>query len=149
MEHGLWASYAACAERLHCKDFNDGTFGLYFPEPTAGSYLVDWRRTEKRRHPRFKLDVEIKINSRSAGDISGHALGIGEFGMSAILVIEVPVGEVVQLEFKLPTGRVKVLAFVRNKTAFRYGFEFVRPNAAQAVINSGCAVLPRSESPDL
>jgi hypothetical protein len=110
--------------------------------------LVDWKQTQRRRHPRFKLDVEIKINSRAAGDISGHALGIGEFGMSAILVIEVPIGEVVQLEFKLPTGRVKVLAFVRNKTAFRYGFEFVRPNTAQAVINSSCAILPRSASAD-
>ena len=38
---------------------------------------------------------------------------------------EVPVGEVVRLEFELPLGRVEVLALVRQRSAFRYGFQFV------------------------
>jgi hypothetical protein len=111
--------------------------------------LEDKKRVEKRHYQRFKLDVEIKVNSRTAGRLTGHSMEISEYGMSAILVIEVPVGEVIQLEFKLPTGTAKVLAFVRNRTAFRYGFEFVRPNQAQELIKSACAVLTRSEAVDI
>jgi hypothetical protein len=110
--------------------------------------LEDKKRVEKRHYQRFKLDVEIKVNSRTAGRLTGHSIEISEYGMSAILVIEVPVGEVIQLEFKLPTGTAKALAFVRNRTAFRYGFEFVRPNPAQELIKSACAVLTRSEAVD-
>jgi hypothetical protein len=111
--------------------------------------LEDKRRVEKRHYQRFKLDVEIQVNSRTAGNLSGHSLEISEYGISAILIIEVPVGEVIELEFKLPTGSVKALAFVRNRTAFRYGFEFVRPNRVHEVIRSACAVLPRSEAIDI
>ncbi len=105
--------------------------------------VEDRKRDEKRRYPRFKLDVEVQVNSRTAGHLTGHSLEISECGMSVILIIEVPPGEVVQVEFKLPTGNVKMAAFVRNRTAFRYGFEFVSPNPAQEIIRSSCALLPR------
>lgn len=99
---------------------------------------------ERRQYPRYKLDIELKVNSRTAGQLSGHSLEISEFGMSVILVIEVPVAEVVQLEFKLANGPVKLLAFVRNRSAFRYGLEFVRPNQAEEAIRAACSVLPRT-----
>ncbi len=111
--------------------------------------LEEQRRFEKRHYQRFKLDVEIQVNSRTAGHLTGHSLEISERGMSAILVIEVPVGEVIQLEFKLPNRRMKLLAFVRNRTAFRYGFEFVRPNGAEEALRSACALLPRSDAVDI
>ena len=44
--------------------------------------------------------------------------------MSAILPIEVPVGETVDLRINLPLGSVDQRAVVRNRNAFRHGFEF-------------------------
>lgn len=80
---------------------------------------------DARRHPRFNLNVEISVYSRTCGLIRGHTVDISESGISAMFKIEVPVGETVQMEFTLPLGPVKVLAMVRQRNAFRYGFEFV------------------------
>ena len=79
---------------------------------------------DARCHPRFELDVEIKIYSRTVGLLLGRTVDISDGGISAMLKIEVPLDEVVQLEFRLPLGFVAVRALVRNKNAFRYGFQF-------------------------
>jgi hypothetical protein len=52
---------------------------------------------------------------------------------------EVPVGEVVRLEFTLPLGDVEVLALVRQRSAFRFGFQFVETSSAQDVIGRTCS----------
>jgi hypothetical protein len=88
---------------------------------------------EMRRHPRFKWQAAIRVYSRSAGLLKGHTLDISEAGVSAMLRLEPPVGEVVQLEFELPTGSVAIRALVRHKTAFRYGFQFVEPDPEGAI----------------
>jgi len=80
---------------------------------------------EARRQPRFKLQTDIRAYSRFAGLLKGYTADISESGISAILKLEVSVGEVVQLEFELPSGPVAIRALVRHKTAFRYGFQFV------------------------
>jgi PilZ domain len=72
-------------------------------------------RVEARLCPRFKLDANLKIRSRTAGQLSGYALDISESGISAMLHIEVSMGEVVELDFELPLGRVNVRAIVRDK----------------------------------
>jgi hypothetical protein len=38
---------------------------------------------------------------------------------------EIPLGEMVRLELTLPLGAVGILAMVRHRSAFRYGFQFV------------------------
>ena len=101
-------------------------------------------RVEARLHPRFKLDANLKIHSRTGGLLSGYALDISESGMSAMLPIEVAMGEVVDLDFELPLGSVNVRAVVRERNAFRYGFEFVKPNAAHHLIADFCgSLVPR------
>ncbi len=68
-------------------------------------------------------------------------MDISESGISAMLRVEVPAGEVVRLEFTLPLGDVEVLALVRQRNAFRYGFQFVETSSAQDVIGRTCRQL--------
>ncbi|PYX43508.1 MAG: hypothetical protein DMG79_22270 [Acidobacteria bacterium] len=96
-------------------------------EPTHS--LVD-----ARRHPRFKLSVSIRVYARNQDVLRGETVDISQSGISAMLRVEVPIGEVVRLEFTLPFGEVEVLAMVRQKSAFRYGFQFVEASSAQDVI---------------
>lgn len=90
-----------------------------------------WRQggfVESRSHPRFDLDVEIKIDSRTAGLRSSRTVEIGEGGISAMLKIEVPLDELVQLEFRVSLGFVVLRALGRHRNAFRYGFQFLEPD---------------------
>ena len=86
---------------------------------------------DRRRLPRFKVEVKIGVHSRTCGLLKGHTVDISESGISAILKMEVPVGELVELEFVLPFGPVTAYAMVRQKNAFRYGFHFVEFNSAK------------------
>jgi hypothetical protein len=99
-------------------------------------------RIDTRRHARFKLDANLKVRSRSEGLLSGYAVDISESGLAAMLVMELAIGEVVDLDFDLPNGPVSVRAVVRERTAFRYGFQFVQPNSAARQIAQACAALP-------
>jgi hypothetical protein len=70
--------------------------------------------------------------------LSGRTVDISESGLSAMLKIEVPVGEVVKLEIVHLVGLVTVFALVRNRTAFRYGFEFMDANPPDRLVTSIC-----------
>jgi len=96
---------------------------------------------EARRHPRFKLEVGIRVYPRGAAVVRGDTVDISESGISAMLREEVPVGEVVRLEFTLPLGDVELLALVRQRSAFRYGFQFIETSSAQDVIGRTCSQL--------
>ena len=94
-----------------------------------------------RRHPRFKLDVQIQVYARGRAVVRGDTVDISESGISAMLREEVPVGEVVRLEFTLPLGNVETLALVRHRSAFRYGFQFVEVSTGHDVIGQTCRQL--------
>ena len=96
---------------------------------------------EIRRHPRFKLEVSIRVYPRDCPVVRGDTVDISESGISAMLRQEVPVGEVVRLEFALAAGEVEVLALVRQRNAFRYGFQFVEASTAQDIIGRTCRQL--------
>ena len=57
------------------------------------------RVTETRRHPRYQIEVEIRVYGRDSAVVRGHSVDISESGISALLSEEVRVGEVVRLEF--------------------------------------------------
>ena len=101
---------------------------------------------DARRSPRFKLEVSIKVTCRSCGTLNGYTVDISETGISAMLKLEVPVGELVELAFALPPGRVKVYAMVRQRNAFRYGFQFVDSSNVQEIIRSTCRELAVEQS---
>ena len=67
---------------------------------------------EARRASRYKLETEIRVYSRTHGRVNGHTGDISESGIGALLKLEVPLGQVVQLEFQLPSGSVAALALV-------------------------------------
>ena len=101
---------------------------------------------EARRHPRLKLNIEICVYPRNASVIRGHTVDISESGISAMLRVEVPIGEVVRLKFELPLGPVEVHALVRQRIAFRYGLQFVESSSALEVIGRTCRELAMEES---
>jgi hypothetical protein len=103
---------------------------------------------EKRRQARYKLRVDMKVYSRKAGHISGYTLDLSESGMSAMLLMELELGDLVGLDFKPAVEPVHVWAVVRNRVAFRYGFEFVRADLSQEQIKRACALLAASSSGD-
>ena len=93
---------------------------------------------EARRHPRFKLEIDIRIYARNSAVVRGHTVDISESGISAMLREEVQLDEVVRLEFTLPHGEVELHALVRQRNAFRYGFQFLESAEAQDVIGRTC-----------
>jgi hypothetical protein len=85
--------------------------------------------------------VDMQIYPRDCPVVQGHSVDISESGISAMLRVEVAVGAVVRLEFLLPLGNVEILAVVRHKNAFRYGFQFVEISSGQDVIGRTCRQL--------
>ena len=101
---------------------------------------------EARRHPRFKLEVNVRVYARNSAVVRGQTVDISESGISAMLRTEVPIGEVVRLEFNVPLGEVEVHALVRQRNAFRYGFQFVESSSAQDIIGRTCRHLAVEQS---
>jgi len=101
---------------------------------------------DARRHPRFKIEVDIRIQSRTRGALKGRTVDISESGVAAMLTIEAPLGEVVELSFTLPDGPVTLCATVRQKNAFRYGFEFVDLDSVDEVVRRTCRDLAVEQS---
>lgn len=109
--------------------------GSQFGTATARD-LVD-----RRHRPRFVLDVQIRIYARNCAVIRGRTADISESGIAVLLRDEVPIGELVRLEFALPDGDVEVLAVARQRNAFRYGFQFVEASSTKGVIARTCRQL--------
>jgi len=93
---------------------------------------------EARRHPRYKLEVDLRVYPRNAPVVRAQSVDISESGMAAMLRVEVPLGEVVRLEFSLPTGEVEIHALTRQRVAFRYGFQFLDAVSQLEIIHRAC-----------
>ena len=91
--------------------------------------------------PRFPLVLDITVRTRTRGVLTGRTADISESGISAILRIDVPLSEIVELNFTLQIGHVKVHAIVRQRDCFRYGFQFLESAAVQEVIRNTCRQL--------
>lgn len=101
---------------------------------------------ESRRHPRHKIEVEILVYPRNSPVVRGHTVDLSESGISALLVDEIRLDEVVRLEFTLPTGTIDIHALARYHNAFRYGFQFLESVSAQEIIARACRQLDVEES---
>src|ERR1700730_16890526 len=102
---------------------------------------------EARSHRRFKIEVDIRVYPRECPVVRGATVDLSESGISALLRVEVPVGEVVRLEFTLPGGDIEALAMVRQKNAFRYGFQFLETSQALEIIGRTCGQLAVEQAP--
>lgn len=83
-------------------------------------------KSETRRHWRLELETEMTVYSES-GVVPGRTLDISESGVSAILPVELQIGEAVELKIKLPITVATARAVVRSRNVFRHGFEFLQP----------------------
>jgi hypothetical protein len=104
------------------------------------------RIADARCKPRFKLEVDITITSRTSGELKGRTVDISESGIAAVLTVEAPLGEVVELNFTLSFGPVTIHAMVRQRNAFRYGFEFIDPDFVPEFIRRTCRDLAVDQS---
>jgi len=122
-------------------------------EPEGRKWMLHVRTIpDARRRPRFKIEVDIRINSRKCGVLKGYTVDISESGIAAMLRIEASLGEVVELDFALPCGAVTIQAIGRQRNAFRYGFEFVDSASVHELIRRTCRDLAVDQSltwPDL
>ncbi len=101
---------------------------------------------DARRCPRYKLAVQIRVYARNSAVVRGNTVDISESGISALLRDEIPVGEIVRLECSLPSGEIEALAMVRQRNAFRYGFQFVDASVVQETIAHTCRQLAVEQS---
>jgi hypothetical protein len=104
------------------------------------------RRTEtvvdERQHPRFALDVEVKIYSSTSDLVVARTVDISAAGLAAMVKIEIPLDHVVRLQFELPPGVVSIRSLIRHRTAFRYCFKFIEPDSdAEDLIRRFCNKL--------
>jgi hypothetical protein len=116
--------------------------GLEAHDPLA----VALPRTDARRELRFKIEVDITVNSRTCGVLKGQTVDISESGIGAILRIEAVLGEIVELHFALPHGAVTIRAIGRRRNAFHYGFEFVDSASIHEVVRRTCRDLAIQQS---
>jgi hypothetical protein len=101
---------------------------------------------DARRRPRYKIEVDITVYSRTCGLLKGRTVDISESGIAVMLRLEVPFGELVELNFTLTSGSMTVLATVRQRNAFRYGFEFVNSESEHELIRRACRDLAVEQS---
>jgi hypothetical protein len=75
-----------------------------------------------------------------------RTVDISESGIAAMIRIEVPMSELVKLDFALPLGKVKIYAIGRERNAFRYGFEFAESNSSLELIRQTCCQFALAQS---
>jgi hypothetical protein len=97
--------------------------------------------SEQREHSRFSLEVPLRIHFRSGELILGRTVDVSESGISAVIPLEMIVGQAVELDFQLPSGPICVRAMVKNKSAFRYGLEFVLGHEQRGILKNECTTL--------
>ena len=81
---------------------------------------------ERRRHPRHEIQAEVLVRT-SSEFLPGQTLEISESGLSAILPVELPKGEEVELRIKIPPSILTTRAVVAYRNVYRHGFEFLHP----------------------
>jgi hypothetical protein len=105
------------------------------------------RPAENRRYQRFEFETDLTacaVGTEHSETARGCSLNINEAGLAGLFPIEWLVGARVTLQFSVPftTAPVKVKAVIRNRTSYRYGFEFVDMSAEhRGTISRTCKML--------
>lgn len=84
---------------------------------------------ERRRFPRFIIDIPIKFKIPAAGGLSTYCFGrgtdIGEGGFMIHVAHELVIGKSMEITLTLPNSSrsISCRVVVRNRNSFRYGVE--------------------------
>jgi hypothetical protein len=98
--------------------------------PTNDANSPSAHDLERRKHPRYSIDIAIKVKVPGAGGVSTYCFGrggdVGQGGLSIHLPHELVVGKTIDLTLTLPyTNRaIQCRVVVRNREGFKYGVEF-------------------------
>jgi hypothetical protein len=98
------------------------------PQPGKATSTTAERR--RRRYPRYRSDfavVTTLFSGKQYQRLDAHCRDLSEAGIGVLLAAEVPMGEVVSLNFSLP-GLIEsweIRAVLRHRRGFHYGFEFL------------------------
>src|SRR4051794_17393441 len=100
----------------------------------------------RRRYPRYEIETELSatILGVARREMRGRSLNINEGGIAGVFATGWDVGASVSLQFSDPvaTTPVRVKGVVRNRTGYRYGFEFVElTSQQQETISRTCRTL--------
>jgi c-di-GMP-binding flagellar brake protein YcgR len=85
---------------------------------------------EKRRYPRYRIDVAVKVKVNTSSGIASYCYGrggdISQGGMAIQLAHELSRGKMVHLSVTLPhcERAIECNAIVRHRNQFHYGLEF-------------------------
>jgi hypothetical protein len=104
------------------------------------------RTVNGRRYQRYELETELRaaILGVERREMRGRSLNINQGGIAGIFVAGWEVGTSVNLQFSVPiaTTPVRVKGVVRNRTGYRYGFEFADLSSEEReTINRTCKTL--------
>jgi hypothetical protein len=104
------------------------------------------RTVNSRRYQRYELETELRaaILGVEHREMRGRSLNINEGGIGGIFVAGWDVGTSVNLQFTVPiaTTPIRVKGVVRNRTGYRYGFEFADLTAEEReTISRTCRTL--------
>ena len=88
-----------------------------------------------RRWPRYKIDVPVRLIAQRPTKVSiahGRGKELNRGGMAVFAGIEVSINEQVAVEFTPPYAGlpIRARAFVRNRSGYTYGIEFITENDA-------------------
>lgn len=85
---------------------------------------------EKRRYPRYRIDVAVKVKVKTSSGIASYCYGrggdISEGGMAIEVAHELSRGNLLRLSVTLPhcDRAIECEAVVRHRNQFHYGLEF-------------------------
>jgi hypothetical protein len=83
-----------------------------------------------RRWPRYRVDVPVRVITQGLTKVAivqGRGSELNNGGMAIFAGTELPIDAQVQVEFTPPySGQpIRVRCFVRNRSGYRYGVEFI------------------------
>jgi PilZ domain-containing protein len=92
-------------------------------------------KRNNRRSPRAKINMHVKVWRRIKGEkklVPGYSRNISQDGIAIFIPAHIPVGENLELQFRLPgfSTEVTVHAVVRGVNKFQYGMEFTSLDSA-------------------
>ena len=120
---------------------------LHMAAPTTMTLQPPSSGAENRRHNRASLDIRVVWVQGAGSTVKGamgRACDLSEGGISAVLPVRIPIGEVSELQFSLPGVKepFRARVVVRSVDGFRYGFEFLALTSVQReAIKSVCRTL--------
>ena len=107
------------------------------PSPGSGQWPI------AREYTRHLIDIRLIVKTNTV--LHGRTRNLGEGGLGATVAGDMPLGEIVKLEFSLPEvpDPIHMHAEVRYRQGFQFGFKFINPTPEQvAMIRKATRSLP-------